>query len=119
MDPQSRRRVVRNRESASASRRRKQVESSRLLDEVCQLRELEADLEAELTHARARALLAEVRAHAGAQQLRAVRGEMMALEEDRAALRDALFDARAELAVQPQDFRVCSASCAPAGPSWK
>jgi hypothetical protein len=118
MDPQSRRRVVRNRESASASRRRKQAENSRLLDEVCQLRELEADLETELTHARARTLLIEVRAHAGAQQLCAVRGEMVALKADRAALRDALFNARAELAVPPQDCWEYVACGAPAGPSW-
>ncbi len=119
MDPQSRRRVVRNRESASASRRRKQVESSQLRDEVCRLRDHEANLEAELTHARARALLAEVLAHASEQQLRAVRGETMALKADQAALRDALFDARAELAVLPQGCRVRSACSAPAGPSWK
>jgi hypothetical protein len=114
MDPQSRRRVVRNRESASESRRRKQVETSRVRNEVCRLRKREAHLKAELTHARARALLAEVRAQAAAQLVVAVSGETAALEADRAALRDALYDARAELAVPPQDCHECAARGAPA-----
>jgi hypothetical protein len=63
--------------AVAAAVRAQPRERQRVTEEVCQLRELEADLEAELTHARARALLAEVRAHAGAQQLCTVRGEMM------------------------------------------
>ncbi len=45
MDQQSRRRVVRNRESARASRKRKQDELGRLMEEARQLRERAADLD--------------------------------------------------------------------------
>jgi hypothetical protein len=100
MDPQSRRRVLRNRASARASRRRKQEELSRLSNKASRLRERVADLGAALTHVRAHARLAEVRALAEARLLR---GQVRALRADRTALRDAILDARAELAVLPRD----------------
>ncbi len=70
MDPKSLRRVVRNCESARASRKRKLDELSRLLDETRQLRERAAAIDAALTFARAHALLAEVQALAEARLLR-------------------------------------------------
>ncbi len=51
---------MRNRESARASRKRKQDELGRLMDEARQLRGRAADFDSELTHVHAHAQLAKV-----------------------------------------------------------